>query len=71
MYHLTFMLPTGAMQITTTSYGSGPIFLDELECTSSDIDLLSCRTTFTSVGLTNCKHNQDVSVRCLGKVYSL
>ena len=65
---ITFILNlfTGAMQITTTSSGSGPIFLEGLECSSSDTDLLNCRTTFTSVGLTDCKHNQDVSVMCLG-----
>ena len=60
---------TGAVQITTTSFGSGPIFLEGLECTASDNDLLSCRTTFTSVGLTDCEHDQDVSVRCQGIFY--
>ena len=65
---VTFMLKlfVGAVQVTTTSFGSGPIFLEGLECTTSDTDLLSCRTTFTSVGLTDCKHDQDVSVRCQG-----
>ena len=61
-----FKLLTGAMQINTTSFGSGPIFLEGLDCTTSDTDLLSCRTIFTSVGLTGCKHSQDVSVRCQG-----
>ena len=59
-------LLAGAMQITTTLFGSGPIFLEGLECSTSDTDLLNCRTTFTSVGLTDCKHNQDVSVMCQG-----
>ena len=65
---VTFILQllAGAVQITTTSFGSGPIFLEGLECSASDTDLLNCRTTFTSVGLTDCKHNQDVSVMCLG-----
>ena len=61
-----YQLLTGAMIITTTAPGSGPIFLNNLECTSTDNDLLSCRTTFISVGLAQCEHNQDVSVRCLG-----
>ena len=60
------ILLTGAIQVTTTSFGSGPIFLEGLECTTSDTDLLDCRTTFTSVGLTDCEHNQDVSVKCRG-----
>jgi hypothetical protein len=54
------------VQITTTSLGSGPIFLEGLECSTSDTDILNCRTTFTSVGLTDCKHSQDVSVKCRG-----
>ena len=61
-----FYYVTGAIQVATTSFGSGPIFLEGLECTTSDTDLLNCRTTFTSVGLTDCEHNQDVSVKCQG-----
>ena len=59
---------TGALLITTISHGSGPIFLEGLECTALDMDLLSCYTIYTSVGLTNCEHSQDVSVRCQGNV---
>ena len=67
---VSFMLKllTGAVQITTSSFGSGPTFLEGLECTAADTYLLSCRTIFTSVGLTDCTHNQDVSVRCRGIV---
>ena len=68
--HADMNLFSGAMQISTTFYGSGPIFLDALECTSSDTDLLGCGTTFTSVGLTRCNHSQDVSVRCQGITYN-
>ena len=64
--NFTLKLLSGAVQITTTSFGSGPIFLEALECTTSDTDLLNCHTTFTSVGLTDCNHNQDVSVKCRG-----
>ena len=59
------------MQINTTVSGSGPIFLDNLECTAADNDLLSCRTPFTSVGLAGCEHDQDASVRCPGKDMSV
>ena len=62
---------TGAIQIPTSLFGSGPIFLDNLDCTASDTDLLSCRTEFTSLGLTECQHNQDVSVRCQGMYDSM
>ena len=65
------------MQIPSMSGGEGPVFLDNLDCTSSDDDLLSCHTLFTSLGLSNCTHTQDVSVRCtgiilkyLGKMYT-
>ena len=45
---------------------SGPIFLDELRCTGSELSLLDCPTGISEVGLTNCDHSQDVWVKCRG-----
>ena len=57
------------MQVPPTpGSGSAPVFLNNLDCSSSDTDILSCHTLFSSVGLSNCTHAQDVSVRCLGKL---
>ena len=43
-----------------------PIFLEQLDCGSSDSDILQCNR-FSSLGIHSCTHSQDVSVRCTGK----
>ena len=48
--------------------GSGPIFLDRLDCNQNDVSLLECRSfSRYSLGLPQCDHSQDVSIRCRGK----
>jgi len=57
-----------AMIITNGVPGSGPIFLDQLDCTQNDVSLLECSSpSFYSLGLPQCDHSQDVSIRCRGK----
>ena len=60
---------TGAQALPHSSYpvGSGPIFLSELECTASDLYLISCFTEHNlSPGLVTCNHSMDVSIQCQG-----
>ena len=45
--------------------GRGPIFLDELQCTGEDSDLLLCKKG-SAVGRHHCDHSQDVGIRCPG-----
>ena len=45
--------------------GSGPIFLDEVDCSETDSVLLQCNT-FTPVGIHSCTHSQDVAILCEG-----
>ena len=48
--------------------GSGPIFLDRLDCNQNDASLLECQSFLPySLGLPQCDHSQDVSIRCTGK----
>ena len=48
--------------------GRGPIFLDRLDCNQNDVSLLECRSfSRYSLGLPQCDHSQDVSIRCRGK----
>ena len=48
--------------------GSGPIFLNELDCNQNDVSLLECHSfTRYSLGLPQCDHSHDVSIRCRGK----
>ena len=44
----------------------GPIFLDQLTCSSTDTDLLGCNRGGAIIGLTECDHTQDVWVECAG-----
>lgn len=53
--------------IPTTSFGTGPIFLDQLACTVNDSKILECPTFFSPIGLHGCIHAQDASVKCTGK----
>ena len=46
--------------------GSGPIFLDQLNCEGTEGRLIECRT-IRPTGLHDCSHSQDAGVRCIGK----
>ena len=55
-------------EMITGLEGSGPIFLDRLDCTQDDTSLLECRSfSVYSLELPQCDHSQDVSIRCRGK----
>ncbi len=43
--------------------GEGLIFLDELDCSGSEIKLLACPSN--DPGQHNCFHSEDVGVICL------
>ena len=45
--------------------GTGPVFLEQLNCEESDSSLLDCHS-FTAAEPTTCDHSQDVSVQCTG-----
>ena len=42
--------------------GTGPIFIDELECTGDEERLISCR--YNPIGVHNCEHSDDAGVKC-------
>lgn len=44
--------------------GTGPIWLDDMECNGTEVDLSACRTR--PWGEHNCNHGEDASVVCSG-----
>jgi deleted-in-malignant-brain-tumors protein 1 len=53
----------GTQRISEITPGSGPIFLDELNCDGDENSLLDCRS-FNPRGVHMCTHSQDAGVRC-------
>ena len=45
-------------------YETGPIWLDDLGCSGSELTLLQC--SHNGLGSHNCSHSRDVTVRCYG-----
>ena len=46
--------------------GSGPIFLNRLNCDGTELSLLDCSGFRTTVNL--CDHTEDVAISCEGKI---
>ena len=46
--------------------GSGPIFLDDLNCDGMESSLLDCRMIGLGLGIHNCDHSDDAGVKCSG-----
>ena len=46
--------------------GSGPIFLNRLNCVGTESSLFVCNGLRTTVNL--CDHTEDVAISCEGKI---
>ena len=44
------------------SQGTGEVWLDNLQCTSSDVILAAC--THRGFGVEDCSHSEDVALSC-------
>ena len=55
---------TGAVALfrATFGQGSGQIWLDNVECTGSEVRLIDCPAN--PIGTHNCAHSEDAGVRC-------
>ena len=49
--------------------GTGPIFLDDVSCTSSASQLLECSSR--PILTHNCQHSDDAGVACEGMLYTV
>ncbi|XP_078119182.1 macrophage receptor with collagenous structure [Sander vitreus] len=52
-----------AINTFTATPGSGKIWLDELRCVGTELDIFSCQ--HSGFGVNNCQHNEDAGVQCV------
>ena len=58
--------PDAVAALSSAHYGQGigSIWLDNLQCIGTELDILTC--VHNGVGDTDCDHSEDASVECLG-----
>ena len=59
----------GAVRVdsyATFGQGSGPIWMDDLQCTGNETNIDLC--TFPGFGIENCNHYEDAGVVCQGYI---
>ena len=59
------MSVTSAQSDAYFGQGSGPIWLDEVRCSGSEVNLSDC--PHNGIGRQNCGHHQDAGVICRSK----
>ena len=70
-YYCTYCLLCAGGRAYSNAYfgvGSGPIFLDDVQCTSSSSQLLECPSS--PILSHNCRHSADAGVGCEGTFYN-
>ena len=70
MLKMTVFIPGG--QAFANAYfgeGNGSIFLDNVQCSPNNTDILQCHSN--PIGSHNCTHSNDAGVRCEGKQHKL
>ena len=60
---------TGVIATNGGSYsrGTGPIYLDQVQCSGTELTLQEC--THDGIGVHNCGHSEDAGVICNSRYY--
>ncbi|PFX18273.1 Macrophage receptor MARCO [Stylophora pistillata] len=58
-----------AKRFYTFGGGTGPIWLDDVECNGHEMSLLHCR--HRGIGSHNCGHGEDIGIECQGLKYPI
>lgn len=61
------MINTGAAVVDVSEFGTGPIFLAELNCKGSEEAILECIEEAAPIRAHSCDHIHDVGVHCQGE----
>ena len=71
IWHALFHLNVGGTPYRNAHFGagSGPIYLDDVQCTSTSHQLLECSSR--PILSHNCLHSADAGVECEGILYKL
>ena len=67
-YNTDFHCIIIAVSVYYSGQGSGPIWLNSLNCTGTEQNILECSREFELGNPYGCSHSQDVSVVCPGNV---
>ena len=65
MTPLQFTTGSRAFRSAQLGEGSGPVFLEGLECVGTEMSLLECAMD-TPLGTSLCDHSDDAGIRCYG-----
>ena len=65
-----FVEYTGAIALTSAAFGegTGPIFLDDMQCRGLEHGLLEC--FHRGIQVEDCSHREDAAVRCVTGMYT-
>ncbi len=64
MIYVYIIVMTDAQALTTYPTGSSPIYLDNVNCSGSELTLAQCTH---DPDTTDCHHGEDAGVRCACK----
>ena len=53
---------TPASALSLFGQGTGPVYLDEVDCAGNESYLINC--SHAGVGRSNCKNSEDAGVKC-------